>query len=233
MRPLRRRMSALARGGGVAALLAAAAGSLAFAQSNQNTGPAGIAEQERAGPPIHTLGEQPSLQQGVLPYAGGSQALLRTPVSNLFPGGISTRPNLQNPVGNDPTAAQRGMGYFISFNCVGCHAANGGGGMGRALSNRYFEYGGEPANIYLSIVQGRPNGMPAWGGLLPDAVIWDLVAYIEQISRAPNPQWGTTVSANLPDREQVPAEFELTTDPWAYTEPFSKGQNPTHSGGTK
>jgi len=219
----------LAAGAGLAVAFAGAV----YAQSTPPSNPAAVAQEERSTPPIHSLGEQPGNQQTVTAFGGGTRALLNTPVSGLFPGGVSTRTQIKNPVGNDPTAAQRGMAYFTAFNCVGCHAANGGGGMGRALSNRFFEYGGEPANIYLTIVQGRPNGMPAWGGLLPDAVIWDLVAYIEQISRAPNPQWGTTVSANLPDREQVPAEFELTTDPWAYTEPFSKGQNPTHSGGTK
>ena len=199
----------------------------ARAQTNQPTSPAGIAEQERAGPPIHSIGGQPALQQDVVPYTGGTRVLLNTPVSNLFPGGISTRPELENPVANDPAAAQRGMAYFTSFNCVGCHAANGGGGMGRALSNRYFQYGGAPANIYLSIVQGRPNGMPAWGGLLPDAVVWDLVAYIEQISKAPQPQWGTTISPHSPSIEQAPAEFVTTPNPWAYTQPFSNGQKPS------
>jgi cytochrome c oxidase cbb3-type subunit 3 len=123
------------------------------------------------------------------------------------------------------------MAYFMAFNCIGCHADNGGGGMGPALSNRFFQYGGEPTNIYLTIVQGRPNGMPAWGGLLPDAVIWDLVAYVEQISKEPETQWGTTISPSSPDIEQAPAEFTMTTNPWAYTEPFSKGQKPSGRNG--
>ena len=98
--------------------------------------------------------------------------------------------------------------------------------MGRALSNRFFQYGGEPANIYLTIVQGRPNGMPAWGGVLPEAVIWNLVSYVEQISQAPVTEWGTAISPQSPSIEQVPAEYLKTTDPWAYTEPFSHGQKP-------
>src|SRR5579885_894677 len=97
-------------------------------------------------------------------------------------------------------------------------------GMGRALSNRFFQYGGSAADIYLSIVQGRPDGMPAWGGILPDAVVWDLVAYVQQISQAPETSWGTTISRQSPDIEQVPAEFQMGPNPWAYTEPFSHGQ---------
>ncbi|MBV9016798.1 MAG: c-type cytochrome [Alphaproteobacteria bacterium] len=226
MRPLRRSATAAAFGAAAFAVFAGGA-THAIAQSDQRVGASATAQQEGAGPPIHSLGEQPGLQQKVEQYSGGTGALMKAPVSNLFPGGVSTRPNLQNPVGNDPAAPQRGMAYFTAFNCVGCHADNGGGGMGRALSNGFFQYGGEPANIYLSIVQGRPDGMPAWGGILPDAVIWDLVAYIEQISKAPDPQWGTTISAQSPNIEQVPSEFALTPNPWAYTEPFRNGQKPS------
>ena len=217
-------------------MVAGAAGAFglaaAFAQSSPPLpgNPAAVAQEERGGPPLHSLGEQPGLQQKVEQYSSGNAALIQVPVSGQFPGGVSTRPSIKNPVGDDPAAAQRGMSYFMSFNCIGCHADNGGGGMGRALSNRYFQYGSDPANIYLSIVQGRPNGMPAWGGILPDAVVWDLVAYIEQISNAPEPQWGTTVNLHNPGIEQVPAEYLMTTNPWAYTEPFSNGQKPTGPG---
>ncbi len=212
-----------AAAGGALILLSLGVG---LAQSDQPSGPAAVAQQERAGAPLHSLGSQPEERQQLTVGYGGARSLIITPVGRNFPGGISTRTKIENPVANDPAAPQRGMAYFLAFNCVGCHAANGGGGMGRALSNTFFEYGGEPANIYLSIVQGRPNGMPAWGGVLPDAVVWDLAAYIQQISRAPSPEWGTTISLQSPKLEQVPAEFTSTPNPWAYTEPFSHGQKP-------
>ena len=108
--------------------------------------------------------------------------LLNVPVTTILPGDVDLAPNIKNPVADDSAAAARGMKYFANFNCVGCHADNGGGGMGPALSNRAFIYGGKPENIYLTIAQGRPNGMPAWGPLLPSSVIWDLVAYVTSIS---------------------------------------------------
>ena len=123
-------------------------------------------------------------------------------------------------------AAQRGMQFFNQMNCVGCHAPNGAGGMGPSLSDSKFIYGSEPANIYLSILQGRPKGMPAWGGMLPDEVIWDLVAYIQSISKEPGGGWGKTTSADGFTTEQVPAEFMTTANPWQYTTPFSYGQAP-------
>ena len=155
----------------------------------------------------------------------GGRSLLEVPITTVYPGGVKPSPETSNPP-DDPEAVQRGMRYFNQFNCIGCHAPNGAGGMGPALSNHVFIYGSEPANIYLSILQGRPAGMPVFGGLLPDQVIWDVVAYIRSISRAPKGQWGTTVSADGFSTEQVPAEFLTTTEPWEHLNPFSYGQAP-------
>jgi len=162
-------------------------------------------------------------------FAGGggtASELLHVPVVKLYPGGVRPELSIKNPVADDPEAVQRGMDYFIQMNCVGCHAPNGAGGMGPALSNAKFIYGGEPENIYLTILQGRPRGMPAWGGMLPDQVIWDLVAYIGSISKEPAGPWGKTTSADGFTIEQVPVEFQKTTEPWRYTTPFSYGQAP-------
>jgi cytochrome c oxidase cbb3-type subunit III len=152
--------------------------------------------------------------------------LLQVPVTTLTPGDVNVRPNINVPMLSDPKSAQRGMKYFANFNCVGCHMGNGGGGMGPALSNHAFIYGGEPANIYLSIYQGRPHGMPAWGTVLPNDVIWDLVAYIKNLSNAPVGEWGSTVSSSSPSIEQVPLELNASDEPWQHTQKFSDGQEP-------
>ncbi|MGH6749261.1 MAG: c-type cytochrome [Methyloceanibacter sp.] len=155
------------------------------------------------------------------------ERLLQVPITHIIPGNINVTPNIKNPVADDSDAVNRGMKYFDNFNCSGCHAANGAGGMGPALSNHSFKFGSDRANIYLTIAQGRPTGMPAWGTLLPSSVIWDLVAYIGSISNAPKDEWGTTTSLDAFTIEQVPAEFQATPTPWQYTEPFSFGQKPT------
>ena len=173
--------------------------------------------------------ESPNNQRvGVESYTGGITAgkLLGTPVSGLFPGNVQVNPQVKSPVGDDPQAIQRGMQYFTTFNCVGCHAPNGAGGMGPSLSGRLLIYGGEPAQIYLTIYQGRPLGMPAWGAMLPDNIIWDLVAYVRNLGRQPNQSWGETVSAQQPKIEQVPAEYFQSANPWSQTEAFSHGQKP-------
>ena len=43
-------------------------------------------------------------------------------------------------------------------------------------------YGSDPANIFATIVQGRPNGMPAFGSRIPEKEVWELVAYVRSMS---------------------------------------------------
>jgi cytochrome c oxidase cbb3-type subunit 3 len=149
---------------------------------------------------------------------------LKVPLVNNIPGGIAIEV-MKNPMANDPVSVDRGMQYFNTFNCIGCHAPNGGGGTGPSLSSRTFKFGSDPANHFVVIAHGAPLGMPAWAGRLSENVIWDLVSYIDSISNAPEGEWGTTVSpaANLPRIQQVPAEFNQTPRPWLATQPFSTG----------
>ena len=37
------------------------------------------------------------------------------------------------------------------------------------------------------IAEGRPFGMPAWGGRIPDDLIWKIVAYIKTLGTAQEP----------------------------------------------
>lgn len=162
------------------------------------------------------------------PFSASANSILRVPVSSLHPGSVSFAPRIDNPLAHDPQAATRGMRDFNQFNCVGCHAANGGGGMGPALSEGHFIYGSGPANLFLSIYQGRPNGMPAWGDILPESTIWELVAYVRSIAHPPSGTFGETISRTPPSPavEQTPSEFLQTAKPWSFTSAFSNGQKP-------
>lgn len=177
-------------------------------------------------------GAQPNYATG---YTGlvAADKLLRVPVTGIYPGGDprGLEPNMPNPLKNDPDAVARGAKDFDNFNCSGCHMARGGGGMGPALSDDVWLYRQSPANIYLDIAQGRGAGMPAWGAMLPDRTIWELVAYIQSIAEKPGPTFGTTTALNppSPDTEQVPAEKTDTTTPWQFTEPVSPNGGPPES----
>jgi cytochrome c oxidase cbb3-type subunit 3 len=167
-----------------------------------------------------------AVPQGAARYAGmvPAESLLRVPVSGIYPGGTAAglNPDIKNPLANDPDAAQRGMKDFDAFNCSGCHMANAGGGMGPALSDPIWIYRSSAANIYLDIVQGRQAGMPAFGAMLPDRTVWELVAYIQSIAKKTPTTFGATTSANppMPNTEQVPAEISRTTTPWDNMEPI-------------
>lgn len=94
------------------------------------------------------------------------------------------RDSSYNPVADDPNAVADGKRLFVWMNCAGCHGVLGGGGMGPPLLDTEWIYGNEPASIFQTIAQGRPNGMPAFGGKLPDEQIWRIVAYVRSIDGA-------------------------------------------------
>ena len=74
-----------------------------------------------------------------------------------------------------------GKRLFRWYNCNGCHG-QGGGGFGPALMDGAWLYGYEPADIFASIVEGRPNGMPSFRNKIPDSQVRELVAYVRSLS---------------------------------------------------
>jgi cytochrome c oxidase cbb3-type subunit 3 len=78
-------------------------------------------------------------------------------------------------------AIAQGKQWFGWFNCSGCHA-HGGGNIGPALMDAKWIYGHEPGEIFASIMEGRPNGMPAFRNRIADSQVWQLVAYVRSMS---------------------------------------------------
>jgi cytochrome c oxidase cbb3-type subunit 3 len=79
-------------------------------------------------------------------------------------------------------AASEGKRHFTWFNCVGCHS-QGGGGMGVALMDSWWLYGSDPQSIYTSIMEGRPNGMPAFKNHITPQQAWQLVTYVRSLGQ--------------------------------------------------
>lgn len=115
----------------------------------------------------------------------GAPATASTPdplrLTSLQPGEPKAKANPANPYEENAYATNQGKRLFKQYNCNGCHAS-GGGDAGPPLMDDKWIYGHEPANIYASIVQGRPNGMPSFGGHVPEEQVWQLVAYIRSMS---------------------------------------------------
>jgi cytochrome c oxidase cbb3-type subunit III len=102
-------------------------------------------------------------------------------LTNLQPGQPKAAANPSNPYEENAYATSQGKRLFKQYNCNGCHAS-GGGDSGPPLMDDKWIYGHEPANIFATIVQGRPNGMPSFGSHIPEDQVWQLVAYIRSMS---------------------------------------------------
>lgn len=153
------------------------------------------------------------------------------PASDLAPGDARADVDMGNPFGGIDEAIAAGERHFAAFNCVGCHAPKGGGGMGPPLSDTEWIYGDKPAQIYNSIVEGRPNGMPAFGSMLPEEVVWQLVAYVKTL----NEQKKAFVKKQA-DKEKEDASAKAETgsdqgDNSASENSFFKIDSPDGSGG--
>jgi cytochrome c oxidase cbb3-type subunit 3 len=94
---------------------------------------------------------------------------------------------IANPFEGDAAAAHEGRALFGAMNCVYCHGANGSGLMGPPLNGPGWRYGGSPAQLYNSVHDGRPQGMPSFRNSLPPQAMWKLVAYLETLGGATAP----------------------------------------------
>jgi cytochrome c oxidase cbb3-type subunit III len=85
------------------------------------------------------------------------------------------------PAEGSAWAVARGKQLYAALNCAGCHA-EGGGAIGPPLMDAEWIYGSAAWEVYASIAGGRPNGMPEFGSRLPEAQVWQLVAYVRSMS---------------------------------------------------
>jgi cytochrome c oxidase cbb3-type subunit 3 len=95
-------------------------------------------------------------------------------------GGVPLAASPNNPYEENALAVAQGKRLYRWYNCNGCHAS-GGGSMGPALMDAEWTYGGDPASIFNTIMQGRPNGMPSFGGHIPEDQVWQIVAYVRSM----------------------------------------------------
>jgi cytochrome c oxidase cbb3-type subunit 3 len=103
------------------------------------------------------------------------------PLTSLQPGAPRPENPALSPYQENAYGMAEGKRLFAAYNCNGCHAS-GGGGIGPALMDDKWIYGFDPYQIHSTIVQGRPNGMPAYGGRIPNQQVWQLVAYVQSMS---------------------------------------------------
>jgi cytochrome c oxidase cbb3-type subunit III len=117
--------------------------------------------------------------QGLPPSAASSIPPVRE--SPLQPGPPTRSASVSGPYERNAYGVNQGKTLYNEFNCSGCHF-QGGGGIGPPLMDADWIYGSDPQNIYETISEGRPNGMPAFGGKIAPDQIWQIVAYVRSMS---------------------------------------------------
>src|SRR3954466_15938727 len=115
-------------------------------------------------------------------------------VSDLHAGGPAALFQARNGYEENAYAVNEGQQLFNSFNCSGCHA-HGGGDKGPALMDDKWLYGSRPEQVFASIIQGRPRGMPTYRGRLNEHQTWQLGAYVRSLS-------GLTSATAAPGRDE-------------------------------
>lgn len=143
----------------------------------------------------------PSPRESKEPVVSAEDALVLT--SEFRAGGKPADVTTHNPVDDDPNALAEGERLYGWMNCAGCHGTNGGGSIGPPLRDADWIYGNDPASIFQSIGQGRPNGMPAFGGKLPDEQIWQIARYVRSLAKdAPEQGSGGSGGSGTPAATQ-------------------------------
>src|SRR4051812_2488466 len=103
----------------------------------------------------------------------------------MMPNGIGGAPPavsvaLGQPYTSNAYNLSQGKRLYGWFGCAGCHG-DGSGASGPSFIDGWWAYGPDMQSIYVSIRDGRPNGMPSFKPKLTTEQIWQLAGYIRTI----------------------------------------------------
>jgi cytochrome c oxidase cbb3-type subunit 3 len=121
-----------------------------------------------------------ALQDNATPAASAPRMSGLQPGAPLQ-GGVKVAAKNTSMYDDNANAVNQGKRLYRAYNCSACHAS-GGGSIGPALMDSEWRYGSDPASIFATIMQGRPNGMPSFGGHIPEDQAWMIVAYVRSMS---------------------------------------------------
>jgi cytochrome c oxidase cbb3-type subunit 3 len=94
-----------------------------------------------------------------------------------------------NPFRGDAAALAEGKLVFEQI-CSACHKPDGSGLVGPSLVDPYWKYGSSDPELFTTVSEGRPAGMPAWGQQLGSEKIWKALLYLEKLPHSDVPGIG-------------------------------------------
>jgi cytochrome c oxidase cbb3-type subunit 3 len=95
-----------------------------------------------------------------------------------------------NPFRGNAAAVAEGKQVFETI-CLACHLADGTGLVGPSLVDPYWKYGNSDPDLFQTVSEGRPLGMPPWGPQLGADKIWKVLAYVETLPKRAEPGVGS------------------------------------------
>jgi cytochrome c oxidase cbb3-type subunit 3 len=130
----------------------------------------------------------------VIYYVGGDWSSLgqyeaEVAAAEVIAAAVRAELPTQNPYRADAAAIAEGQQVFVQI-CAACHKPDGSGLVGPSLVDSYWKYGHGDAELYQSVMEGRPLGMPAWGAQLGSEKVWRALAYLETLPRSHAPGVG-------------------------------------------
>lgn len=94
-----------------------------------------------------------------------------------------------NPYRGNAAAIAEGKEVFTTI-CAACHKPDASGLVGPSLVDPYWKYGHTDADLFQTVTQGRPGGMPPWGPQLGSEKVWKVLAYLETLPKSDVPGVG-------------------------------------------
>lgn len=79
-------------------------------------------------------------------------------------------------------AAGEGRRAWLQYNCYGCHAMNGAGGMGPNVVR-------ESGELRDAVLNGKGGGMPAYNQIITEQEVTNLITYINTMGTASEPKF--------------------------------------------
>jgi len=170
---------------------------------------AGGCESERRDFRAQTPGPRTASQVSIL-RAGPGRWPETLPVDGAA---ASPRPPNDQPFQDSRWAVGEGKRLYSWVNCAGCHSPGGGGAMGPPFIDADWRYGSAPHEVFASIVEGRPNGMPSFRSRLPATDIWKLVAYVRTLGAlTPKDVWSARADEMAETQRESPRSGSASAD---------------------
>ena len=116
-------------------------------------------------------------------FVGGKNSQLEVKLAELSTKRLANSIDVSNDdlfweMSSNPTFVNAGQAIYEA-NCVACHGKELQGGIGFNLVDAEWVHGAKPAEIYVTVDKGVPaKGMQAWGSILGQKRMTEVVAYI-------------------------------------------------------